>query len=431
LPSASGSTLPAVWTTPAQLRTLAMRRWDSGEILRSEVSGETLFPIRLRCALPGAADLATRFNDIRRWIAALETTAALRIEWKEVHHRIQGRQRIPACVWVEAREDLLDWIGKAQEFQRFAGLLAFTRAQAPGLLHWLGRRPLEALAHAADWEQLLDVVAWIRAHPRPGIYLRQVDLAGIHSKFIEWHRGILSELLDASLPADAIDRSYAGAAAFAPRYGFRSKPLRIRFRPLDPGLRLLGPAACPDVTLDHASFAQLSLPVTTVILCDKKINFLALPELPAGLAVFGAGYGWDALADANWLHATQMLYWGDIDTHGFAILDQLRACFGHAQSLLMDRATLEHHRPWWDRECSPFTGRLDRLTADESDLLEDLRHNRLGDAVRLEQERIRFSWVRSRLAMLDCPRPPTAEHDLARAKLARQPLPAGPSNFDP
>jgi len=408
-----------------------MRRWDSGEILRSAVSGETLFPMRLRCALPGAADLATRFKDIRRWIEALETTAALQLEWREVHHRVQGRQRIPAGVWIEARQDLLDWIGKAQDFQRFAGLLAFTQAQAPDLLQWLGKRPLEALAHAADWEQLLAVVEWVRTHPRPGIYLRQVDLPGMHSKFIESHRGILTELLDASLPADAIDRSYTGASDFAPRYGFRTKPLRIRFRPLDPELRLLGLEACPDVTLDHASFAQLSLPVRTVILCENEINFLALPEVHGGLAVFGAGYGWDALASANWLHATQMLYWGDIDTHGFAILDQLRASFGHAQSLLMDRATLEHHRAWWDRESSPFTGRLHRLTADESELLEDLRQNRLGEAVRLEQERIRFSWVRTRLATRASPRPSTDEHDSARATGAPQPLPAGLGHFGP
>ena len=36
--------------------------------------------------------------------------------------------------------------------------------------------------------RLLDVVTWLRAHPRPGIYLRQVDLPGIHSKFIERHK---------------------------------------------------------------------------------------------------------------------------------------------------------------------------------------------------------------------------------------------------
>jgi len=408
-----------------------MRRWERGEILRSAVNGETLFPMRLRCTMPVGADLATRFNEIRDWIAALETTAALRLEWKEVHHRVQGWQRIPSGVWIEACEDLLGWIGRARDFQRFAGLLAFTRAQAPHLLHWLGRHPLEALAHAAHWEHLLAVVAWIRAHPRPGIYLRQVDLPGIHSKFIESHRGILTELLDASLPEDAIDRSHAGVAAFAPRYGFRTKPLRVRFRPLDPELRLLGSVKCPDVTLDHASFAQLDPPVTTVILCENEINFLALPELEAGLAVFGAGYGWDALGNATWLHARQMLYWGDIDTHGFAILDQLRAVFGHARSLLMDRATLLNHRAWWDREHSPFTGRLDRLTAEESDLFHDLRHDRLGEAVRLEQERIRFSWVRTRLAALAFQPPSTAAHDLAPAALACPLLPAGLGDASP
>jgi hypothetical protein len=34
-----------------------------------------------------------------------------------------------------------------------------------------------------------------------------------------------------------------------------------------------------------------------------------------------------------------VLYWGDLDTHGFAILDELRAHCPHAESLLMNRAT--------------------------------------------------------------------------------------------
>ena len=38
-----------------------------------------------------------------------------------------------------------------------------------------------------------------------------------------------------------------------------------------------------------------------------------------------------------------LVYWGDLDTHGFAILNRLRECFPHARSMLMDRATLLAH----------------------------------------------------------------------------------------
>lgn len=56
-----------------------------------------------------------------------------------------------------------------------------------------------------DWLHLLAVVAWIEQHPRPGIYLWQVDLSGVHSKFIETHRAVPAELLDWALPADHIE----------------------------------------------------------------------------------------------------------------------------------------------------------------------------------------------------------------------------------
>ena len=73
---------------------------------------------------------------------------------------------------------------------------------------------------------------------------------------------------------------------------------------------------------------------------------------------------WEALARAVWLHRCQLHYWGDIDTHGFAILDQLRSYFPHVASFLMDRETLLTHRLHWGEEPEPAR-RLPRLTAQE------------------------------------------------------------------
>lgn len=68
-------------------------------------------------------------------------------------------------------------------------------------------------------------------------------------------------------------------------------------------------------------------------------------------------YGWDALARSHWLKDCSIHYWGDIDTHGFGILDQLRGYFGHVDSFLMDRATLDAHAAvWGGREQAPVGG---------------------------------------------------------------------------
>ena len=61
----------------------------------------------------------------------------------------------------------------------------------------------------------------------------------------------------------------------------------------------------------------------------------------------------------------------------------------------MDRVTLEAHRLLWTTEEAPHIAPLGRLTPEEAALYADLRYDRLGRSVRLEQERISFALLRS------------------------------------
>jgi len=79
---------------------------------------------------------------------------------------------------------------------KFREVLHLTNNCQPSLLAWLQKRPLQAVELYDDWERILSTVGWIEANKCPGIYLRQVDLKGIHSKFIEAHLVVLSELLE-------------------------------------------------------------------------------------------------------------------------------------------------------------------------------------------------------------------------------------------
>jgi len=382
------------WTAPADLRAQAQKLWDKGRLLREP------FPLRLALKAPNSAELSDRFDEVRAWARALqqgEKTAAARgyrLVLREVRHRVIGNNALPDEAWVDTLEDALHLIGKQRDGQRFARLLEQTRASDPALLAWLQAYPQRALALGEDWPRLLAVVAWLCAHPRPGIYLRQVDLPGVHSKFIEEHRAVLSELLDRCLPAEAIDASAGGSANFAQRYGFRSKPVRVRLRVLDLRHSLLGTGADEDLSISHEAFARLDPAVSRIFITENEINFLAFPLLADAWVIFGAGYGFDKLAQANWLQRKTLHYWGDIDTHGFAILDQLRSHFAHVESFLMDRETLLAHRPQWTEEPEPTLRDLVGLNAAERALYDDLRWKRLGEqAVRLEQERIGFAYV--------------------------------------
>ena len=389
-----------ILTGSRELRAQLQRCWDRGELLAGMVSGESSFPRRLKLKGPTAAQMVEDFDKVRDWISALRALPHYRVEMRELRHRVLGANEVPAAVWVETLDDALSILGKTREARRFANLVERTKQRQPLLLEWLARKPLKALALAGIWDQLLDVVEWIRQHPRPGVYLRQIDIPGLHSKFIEAHRGVLLQWLDPLLPPEAVNPSASGVSGFARRYGFRVKPQRIRLRALDPAHALLPGAAHADITLDAESFSALSPAVARVFITDNEINYLAFPVVPDSLLIFGAGYGFDVLAHAAWLVRCQVFYWGDIDTHGFAILDQLRASLPHAHSFLMDRATLLAFESQWGREEKQTHRALSRLNTEECALYDDLRENKLGQNLRLEQERIGFGWVKTALCAM-------------------------------
>jgi hypothetical protein len=343
---------------------------------------------------PTSSQLSDHFEAARNWVNELAQVPVIRMEWRDWTHRVHGRQRLPASVWLDSPQDALKFIGKTAQGERYQSLWAQTAAAQPALLEWLKRRPLRALELGDQWDCLLAVVEWMKAHPRPGIYVRQVDIPGVDTKFIESHRGVLAELFDKVLEASAIDATAISATHFSRRYGFLDKPIRIRFRVLDRELACLpGCEGQIDITLDAASFSTLSLPIEQVFITENEINFLAFPPAPKAIVLFGAGYGWEALALAAWLHHKALHYWGDIDTHGFAILDQLRNHFPHAKSFLMDRETLLAHRQYWVQEPEPVLRDLPRLTIEEAALFDELRLNRLQPRLRLEQERVAYGRV--------------------------------------
>ncbi|HEY6355533.1 MAG TPA: DUF3322 domain-containing protein [Burkholderiaceae bacterium] len=396
------------WTATSALREQVRRRWDKGELLAELLTPGQLFPLRLALRVPGSAELSEHFDAVRVWAAELQqgAGAGYRLVMREVRHRVIGHNSLPHEAWVDTLDDALRLVGRTSDARTFHAIVATTRQQQPLLLPWLRSNALRALALAEQWPRLLSLVAWMQAHRRPDIYLRQVDVAGIHTKVIEAQRGVLAELLDIALPAEAIDPTAIGVAQFPRRYGFRDKPLRVRFRWLDPHHPGWVSGGDGDYTVSEGAFVRMAPAVERVFITENEINFLAFPPAAASMVVFGAGYGLHALGRAGWLTARALYYWGDIDTHGFAILDQLRAYYPNAKSFLMDRQTLLEHRPQWTSEPQPVLRDLPRLRPEEATLYDELRWLRLSDQpLRLEQERIGFGLVARTVVQLCCEAP--------------------------
>jgi len=192
------------WTTPADIKAQLQRHWDNGRLLSAALAGEPLFPLTLHFRKPDAKAMAERFDEVRAWIRGLEEGSRAKqsfgydIEWKEIRHRQLGRNNVPARVVVPGEDDALRMIGRTRQAVDFRRLAEMTLAAFPALREWVLRRPLAIVEHADEWERILATLAWFREHPRSGLYLRQLDIQGVDTKFIEGRKGLLSELLELS-----------------------------------------------------------------------------------------------------------------------------------------------------------------------------------------------------------------------------------------
>ena len=387
--------------TPIDVRKKALSSWNSGRILGAVArNDEDFFPLRLAWGRPTAKQLSNDFSAIRERIAEIKQHAGpdnmgYTIEWQEINHRRFGRQQIPAAL-LFSLEGFLHCTGRKKAFQQFVADLELIRSRHPILAEWLSARPMTVVKQAGKWPQLLLIVEYFKTHPQPDLYLRQLDIAGVDSKFIEQHKKILTDLLDLVLPATAVDQTVTGLAhhGFERRYGLKFDEPLIRLRFLDPS-RVPAPG-CTDLTLPLSGFTRLQPACSRVIITENKINGLSFPPVPDSVIIFGLGYGIHSLADTDWLQDKDIYYWGDIDTHGFSILSLVRSFLPQTRSFLMDRETLLDHRSLWGQEenSKRCLDTLLHLTPAEQTLYDELKNNTLALNVRLEQERISFSRVR-------------------------------------
>jgi hypothetical protein len=380
------------WSTAADIRAAVQKLWDQGRILSARLDGEALFPLEIPLRAPSAADMGEQFGAVHDWARQLHAGSGYTLRTRDVNHRQLGRQQVPAAACFATADDALRLIGRLTDARRFDQLSALSLAAFPELRTWIGTHTLTLLAHSDGWERILAILQWFRANPRPGLYPRQLDIAGVDTKFIEARKALLAELLDVVLPMASVQQDAARARQFEQRYGLLGKPPMLRFRLLDPALYIGG---LHDLTVPLAQFIALAPPAARVYVTENEINMLAFPQLADAMVMFGGGYAIDRLRDTGWLHDRELIYWGDIDTHGFAILDRLRADMPHTRSIMMDAATLHAHRALWGMEPADkrYGGILTRLDAPEQALFDSLRDDVHGEHVRLEQERIGYGWV--------------------------------------
>ena len=362
-----------------------------------------------------------------------------------------------------------------------------------GLISFVRRKPWDVSLLGTDFLCAMFVVDYMASLPAtPHVYLRQVALPHLDTKFIETHYRLLDELFslclaperrlvtapfiggdddkDASVASGATaqrtvtipvgaataasnpdanddvgvgvgvdadtqrivlnDEAHPntmesalalpttlpqeqGLSGFTRRWGFKTKPEMVRLRFLDEQQFTAQSSAylalSREIALEINSLEQLQVPFAHVIICENEMSYLCLPPISNTIAIFGSGYAVAHLGPITRLHRTDIIYWGDLDTHGFAILNALRLSMLRARlmagekelrvtqlkvrSMLMDRATLKRHQEYVVTEKEQRVTALPYLLQEEQCCYQELIAQRHGQHLRLEQERIPYDEV--------------------------------------
>jgi len=247
----------------------------------------------------------------------------------------------------------------------FAGRAASVDALAAAIR--THARTLQQLTEA-DFTTLVLVVGWLVDNPASGWRIRQLPIRGIDTKWLERHRGVV----------EGLHAAVSGRVSL----GLLDAPTLVRARFLDPTVR---PGGLCDVIAPVEELAALDIAPQVIFVFENLETMFAMPELPGAVVVHGGGYAAPRLGRIPWIRDGRIVYWGDLDSDGFAILHALRSTCTDVTSVLMDEGTLLDYRDLWVPEPKAAAGTYPSLTAGEQLVLERIRAE--GN-VRLEQERI-------------------------------------------
>lgn len=376
-----------MWTSSADIRSRARRRWDDGTLLRAYAAGDDVPAIEVPLRGPKPSEIGDDLDAVKAWIADLEAGSRggthYTLSYASVGGRTIGRNELPQRATIGTYPQAWALLGVQPDVRRYDKILTVTDEE-PVVRDWVSQHPLHSLRLEPEWHTIVAAYRWLEAERGSGRYLRQISAPAVDTKFVERNRTLLARLLNAP----------TGPSTFLDALGLRAKPETIRLR-AHPNSGPLGPFSEAVVRLDELT--NLDIDVATAVIIENEITYLSVPLPNDGVVIWGKGFEVNRAGSLPWLRDADIAYWGDLDTHGFAILNQLRAWKPQTRSFLMDRETLLTHRDRWVHETTPTAARLDHLTEQEAELYTDLVTDRLDENLRLEQERIDWAWATERL----------------------------------
>ncbi len=373
--------------TPDEIKAKAQRKYLS--VLRGLLSGAPFDPLLIRA---NKTYNKASLQDFEKEVLLLLSQSREKrgfgysLKFQKVKTKHLGTQDLPTQIFFETESDFFRFLGKTAESDACKADAANIFSAFSQLKPWLTQHPARIIQYAGQWHDLLLVCQYFIDHPIPNLYIRELPIQ-VHTKFVERHKSILKDLLNLLIPEHLQQQETVFEKRFNLKY---SEPL-IRFKVLDEAISQSFFSGLDDLAIPLSQFQQLNLPLKRIIVVENKTSLyttLTLPDMQNSIAIFGSGYGVLNLKEVHWFKDVELLYWGDIDVHGFEILAQFRSYHAHTSSMLMDRATFDQFFEQDPGQPSKVDVPL-QLTEPEKQLYQHLKTNNY----RLEQEKVPLAHV--------------------------------------
>jgi hypothetical protein len=329
--------------TTTELKAKAASRYPTA--LKKVLLGENPFPLSIpykRPARGGDPAALIRLKNFLRSESKAQNGFGPTIKFETARTRKFGDGVLAGDISFDSLDDISCYIGKKAETDRVLAHAAIVVAAFPETRNWIGRQLRRLPQHdAATWRGIVEAVRYFRDHPKPWIYPREVPI-GLPTKFLETNHTVVIDLL-LSVAPEALNDNHTN---WHDRLGLRSSSEMIEGRFLDASI---APHLPQHLLAPVKEWNRCSLNPSWILITENRTTLLTLGSMQGCLALLGKGYAANRLAEVERLGSSRVVYWGDIDQHGFEILASLRSLLPKVESCLMNDVTL--------RQCPDRVGR--------------------------------------------------------------------------
>lgn len=227
---------------------------------------------------------------------------------------------------------------------------------------------------------IIMIARYVREHPGLNIHQRTVRLPGIDTKFVERHRAQIELLLN--------------EGEFKLK-DHRSIEIIVCYR--DPEHMKNSSRRC-DVIIPGYSDTPFEYVPKTIVVCENKHSAMFMPPRDGLITMMGVGYAASTriLTELRIAHHPHLIYWGDIDIEGLAILTNIRKAGLQVTSICMDAHTARKYKNYdvIPQHTSTITVNPVFLSEGERGALKMLTS---GQIHRIEQEKLPENYVTHQL----------------------------------